>query len=169
MKLLKYFARDSCEVRAHAVLTTWRMDIATFSVETMLQFISFSTDEFAATIAVDGITVLREIAKDGKLSSFDFLERTTKTLVLIYVAILESCKLKWKSDIEYFVNMREKTLAIGHWFAKFTNVFSRQRFPLYGIWNLRPWQKLHQVSSRKVPFRPIQTIATELTFTIWFN
>ena len=59
------------------------MDIATFSVEATIRFISFSTDEFAATIAVDGITVLREIAKDGKLSSFDFLERATKTSVLI--------------------------------------------------------------------------------------
>ena len=59
------------------------MDIATFSVDAMLCFISFSTDEFAATIAVDGITVLREIANDGKLSSFNFLERTTKISVLI--------------------------------------------------------------------------------------
>ena len=41
----------------------------------MLRFTSFSTKEFAATIAVDGITVLREPDDDGKLSSFDFLER----------------------------------------------------------------------------------------------
>ena len=33
---------------------------------------------------------------------------------------------------EYSINLREKTLAIGHQFAKFTNIFSPQRFPLYG-------------------------------------
>ena len=40
-----------------------------------LRFISFSTEEFAATIAVDGIAVLREPAGDGRLSSFTFLDR----------------------------------------------------------------------------------------------
>ena len=34
-------------------------------------------------------------------------------------------------DIKYSVNLKEKTLTIGHQFAKFANVFSRQRFPLY--------------------------------------
>ena len=35
--------------------------------------------------------------------------------------------------IECSVNLREKTLAIGHQFVKFTNVFLRQCFPLYSI------------------------------------
>ena len=35
-------------------------------------------------------------------------------------------------DIEYSINMREKTLAIGHQFAKLANVFSCQHSPLYG-------------------------------------
>ena len=52
----------------------------------------------------------------------------------VNLAILESRELKCrKSDIEHFINLREKTLAIGHQFAQFANVFSRQRFPLYGI------------------------------------
>ena len=39
-------------------------------------------------------------------------------------------------DIEDSINLREKTLANGHRFAKFANVFSCQRFPLYGIIHL---------------------------------
>ena len=34
-------------------------------------------------------------------------------------------------DIEDYVNLKEKTLAIGHQFTKFINVFSCQCFPLY--------------------------------------
>ena len=34
------------------------------------------------------------------------------------------------AEIKGSVKLREKTLAIGHQFAKFANVFSRQRFPL---------------------------------------
>ena len=37
------------------------------------------------------------------------------------------------TKIKGSVKLREKTLVIGHQFAKFGNVFSHQHFPLYGI------------------------------------
>ena len=59
----------------------------------------------------------------GEISYLDYLEEKTLANGLQMKAM----------GIEYYVNLREKTLAIGHQFAKFANIFSRQHFPLYSI------------------------------------
>ena len=86
----------------------------------VLRLISFLTEEFAADITVEGINVLRVPAGEGKVSSFECFPLIGRNILQIKYGNLVSVKL------------REKTLAIDHQFVKFANVFSRQRFLLYG-------------------------------------
>ena len=67
---------------------------------------------------------LRELAGDGKVSSFEcfsFVWRKycNKDITLYHLNHLNYIKIR----ILKTVNLREKTLAIGHQFAKFANVF----------------------------------------------
>ena len=54
---------------------------------------------------------------------------------------LHACARGKNMDIEHSINLKEKTLAIGHEFTKFANAFSHQHFPLYDIY--KRWRIYH--------------------------
>ena len=60
--------------------------------------------------------------QEKTLANSDYLEEETFVNSLFQI----------NTEIKASVKLREKTLAIGHQFTKFANVFSCQRFLLYG-------------------------------------